>query len=109
DDGLVIRGVRGVEVGFVHKNHCFARGLRDEIAQLVLGGEAGSGVVRIANVNQASLRSGKHFRQIMGKTVGQRYLYYFSTVGAGIIEYGFESWVRCDKLTVLGPGECFRA
>jgi hypothetical protein len=45
----------------------------------------------------------------VGETTGQRDLYYFSTICAGIIEYRFESWVRRDKLTVLGPGECFGA
>src|SRR4029079_9521760 len=109
NDTLVIRAVCEVEVGFVYENHCFPRSLRDAIAALVLWRDSGSGVVRIANVNQASPRSRKHFRRIMGKSIGQGYLYNFSTVGAGMIDYGFESWVRCDKLTVLRPGEYFRA
>ena len=45
----------------------------------------------------------------MRKAARQRHLHYFSNIGAGVIEYRFESWVRCDKLSVLRSSECFRA
>ena len=98
-----------MEVCFVHQNHCFARSFCDEVAYFVLGRDTRSGVVRIADVNQTALGSDEHFWQIVRKAAGQGHLYYFSTIGAGILEYGFESWVRRDKLSVLGSGKCFRA
>ena len=73
-----------MKVRFIYQNHCPAWSFLDEIAQLVLGRNTGGRIVRIADVNQASLCSSHHFRQIMRKAAGQRHLYNIGAIGAGV-------------------------
>ena len=60
NDTFIIGAVGVMKVRFVNKNHGLARRFRDEIAQLILRRDAGSGIVRITDVNQTALRGGKH-------------------------------------------------
>ena len=45
----------------------------------------------------------------MPKAAGQRDFHYFSVIGAGVVEYCFESRVRRNQLALLRSGKCFRA
>jgi len=73
------------------------------------------GVVRIADVNpQPGLRTSKHFfRQIMAQKLPvRRNLYYFSTIGAGVIQYPLQKVGPGPRQVYRlpeGPGKCFRA
>src|SRR5207253_10500866 len=106
---LVVRAVGVMQVRFVIENHRFARSLRDEIAQIMLESDTGGGIVRVSDINQTSLRSGKHFRQVMREGGGERHLHHFGAISVGIIEYCFESWIRGDKLSVSRSSKRFRA
>jgi hypothetical protein len=83
-----------MEIRFVHKNHCFGRSFGYGIAHFIFRRNAGRWIIRVANIDQTSACGGKHFEKIVTETIGQWHLYYFSTIGTGIIEYRFESWVR---------------
>ena len=109
DHTLVAGAVGVMKVRFVHENRRFARSLRNEIAQSILGSDTGGGIVRVADINQTSFRSGKHFRQVMREGGGERHLHHFGAISVGIIEYCFESWIRGDKLSVSRSSKRFRA
>ena len=98
-----------MKIRFVHENRCLAWGLRDEVAQILLRRNAGGGIVRVADVDQALLRGSKHFRKIMREGRGQRNLHDLSTVYFGLFENCLEGWISYDKISLLLPGKCLRA
>src|SRR5215467_6445488 len=106
---VVIGAIRKMEVSFVHKNHCRTLRVCDEFAQLIFGRNACGGIIRVADVNQTSLRSGTHFWKIMGKGWSQWNLYHLGAVNSGLLENCFESRIGYDEWSALFPGECLRA
>ena len=109
DHTLVVRAVGVMKVRFVHENRRFARSLRNEIAQSILGSDTGGGIVRVADINQTSFRSGKHFRQVMREGGGERHLHHFGAISVGIIENCFKGRISGDEFPALLSSECFRA
>ena len=67
---LVVGAVGVMEVRFIHENHRFAWRFSDEFTEFILGRNASSGIVRVTNIDQTSLRGGKHLWQIMRKAGG---------------------------------------
>src|ERR1700758_3010426 len=98
-----------MKIRFVHKNHCFARSFLDKISQLILGRDAGRGIVWVTDVNQTSLGGSKHFGKIVGEAAGQRDLYNLGTISGGVLKNRFERWICRHKLSVLRSSKCFCA
>src|SRR5881275_2625622 len=97
NDALIIGAVRVMKVRFVHQNHGLARRLSDKVAQLVLWRNTGGRIVRIADVNQPTLRSSMHLWKIVGKSAVKRHLYHLSAISFGITENCFKRRISCDE------------
>ena len=95
-----------MEICFIHQNHRVARSFCDEVVQLIPRRDAGCWIVRVADVNEASLRHGGHFGKIMAKTVGEWNFDDLSAVNAGIINNRLESRIGGDELSAILSCEC---
>ena len=85
DHAFILGTVRIVMVSLVHQNHRVARHLVEELAHFFLRRNAGGGIVRIADVNQALVRGGQHLLQVMTEAAGKRDLQDFRLVDARVI------------------------
>ena len=106
---LVVGTVGVVEVGLIHQNHRLPRNLGDEFAHFVLRRDAGSGIVRVADVNKPLLRRGCHFVQVMAKTWRERDLCYLSAIDLRVIKDCFEGRIGSDEIAARRSGERVRA
>src|SRR5262249_438984 len=109
DNGIVISVVGIMEVSLVNKDHRLVRCLGDKVAQVGLGRNSGGGIVRIAHVNQAAFRGGKHFWKVVSETARQRNLEYLSAVDARLLYNRFKRGVGHYELPAFLAGERFSA
>ena len=109
DRRFVLWAVGIMKVRLVHENHCVARRVCDEIAQLVLWRDAGGGVVRITDVNQTSICGGKHLGQIVGEGAGKWHLHHIGAIRSGVNKNRFKRRSTCDKLAPAISSKGFRA
>jgi hypothetical protein len=109
DHTLVIGAVGVMKVRLIHENHRFAWRFADEFTEFILGRNAGSGVVRVTNIDQSSLRGGKHLWQIMHKAGGQGHLYDFGAVDCRLLQDRFKSGISGDECPARFPGKRLRA
>ena len=102
---LVIGSVGVVEIGFIHQNRRFAWSFVDELAQFVLGRDAGSGIVWVADVNQTFISRREHFWKVVTESGGEGNFHHVSAVDARLIENCFESWISGNEFATLFPSK----
>src|SRR5258705_10786148 len=62
---FIVGAVSVMKISFVHQNRGFLRNFADELAECVPWGDAGSGIVRIAYIDQSLTGGRRHFRKIV--------------------------------------------
>ena len=98
---LILRTVGVMIIRLVHQNHGVVRHALDKLAHFVFRSDAGGGIIRIADVNQAALRCGQHLPQIVTKIRRERNFHDLCAVALRMVKDGFEGRIGDHERAAL--------
>ena len=98
NDAFVVGAVGVMKISLIDQNHGRLRNAVNEIAQVLLRGDAGRGIVGIANINQPFDCRCPHSRQVVRKRLCEWNLNDLRAVDLRVVENRFESRIGDDHL-----------
>src|SRR5437762_13242286 len=98
-----------MEVCFIYQDHRLRWRFGDEIVKFVLWCDAGSGIVRITDVNESGIRDFRHLGKVMREAVSERNFNDLRSIDGGMMQNCFEGRIGYDQSAALRSCESFRA